>query len=172
MRFLHAEFGESGAATEALRALLDSGVGPEQIEVYSRRPLEADPPLLARRSRMSLVAVTAAALTGVGATFLMYRAQMDYPLVTGGMPINSGWATGVVTFEATMAGAVLGILAALLYESGLLRPRKSTPIPEVPPQGAVIQVASRHSLKTVEDTLRRCGARRVERAEDRIAPDS
>jgi len=113
---------------------------------------------------MSLVAVLSAAVVGGTATTLVYRAQMDYPLVTGGMPINSGWATGVVTFETTMAGAVLGIVAALLWEGRLFRRRKP-PAPPVPSGGAVIEVSGQDGANALREVLLQAGAKSVVRAD-------
>ncbi len=139
VRHLQAEFEDARAASAAVRKLLAAGVPAGAIEVYSRRPAEIALPRPTRASRMSLVAVATAVFTGVSATLLMHRAQLEYPLVTGGMPITSGWATGVVTFEATMAGAVLGILGAMLWEGRLLRRAKAAPRPALPATGVLVQ---------------------------------
>ena len=162
MKYLHAEFSQPEAAAAAVADLAAAGVSRDAMELYSLRPVELDPPPLPRRSRMSLTAVLSAISVGGGATILMYWAQRDYPLVTGGMPINSGWATGVVTFETTMAGAVIGIFAALLWESGLIRRRKRTPVPNLPDEGVVLQVAEVRDAAALEESLRAAGATKVE----------
>ena len=164
MTRLHAEFKDSRTAAGAVRALVARGVPLEAIELYSRRPVELCHSLLRRKSRMSLVAVLSAAVAGGTATTLLYRAQLDYPLVTGGMPINSGWATGVVTFETTMAGAVLGILATLLWEGRLLM-RRMPPAPPVPSGGAVIEVSGQVDASALRKVLLQAGARSVVRAD-------
>lgn len=138
--YLHAEFRRPEEAIAAAGKLVAAGIPKSALELYSRRPVETDPPILPRKSRMSLVAVLAAITVGTGATALMFWVQSDYPLVTGGMPITSGWATGVVTFETTMAGAVFGIFLALLWESGLIRRRRQAPVPELPDDGVVLEV--------------------------------
>ncbi len=89
---------------------------------------------------MSLGAVLGAIVAGVAVTAVMFRIQLSYPLVTGGMPITSVWATAVVTFEATMAGAVLATLLLMLRESGLLGARSRAPLPEIPDEGVMLQV--------------------------------
>ena len=162
MKCLHAEFLQPEDAAEAIVGLIEAGVSRDAMELYSLRPVELDPPPLPRRSRMSLTAVLSAITVGGGATALMYWAQRDYPLITGGMPINSGWATGVVTFETTMAGAVLGIFAALLWESGIIRKRRSSPVPTLPDEGVVLQVAGVRDTAALEESLRAAGATKVE----------
>jgi len=162
MKYLHAEFARPDEAAGAIAGLAEAGVSRSAMELYSLRPVEMHPPPLPRRSRMSLIAVLSAITVGGGATALMYWAQRDYPLITGGMPINSGWATGVVTFETTMAGAVIGIFAALLWESGLMRRRKRAPVPSLPDEGVVLQVAGVRDVAALEESLRAVGVTKVE----------
>ena len=162
MEYVHAEFSHGEDAAAAIGDLAALGVPASAMELYSLRPLELDPAPLPRRSRMSLVAVLSAILVGGGATALVYWVQRDYPLITGGMPINSGWATGVVTFETTMAGAVIGIFGALLWESGLIRRRKRAPVPSVPDEGVVLQVAGVRDVTGIQEALRTAGASAVE----------
>ena len=166
MKFLHAEFLRPEEAAAAIVSLNEAGVSRDAMELYSLRPVELDPAPLPRRSRMSLTAVLSAITVGGGATALMYWAQRDYPLITGGMPINSGWATGVVTFETTMAGAVLGIFAALLWESGLIRKRRLAPVPTLPDEGVVLQVAGVRDTAALEESLIAAGATKVEVVRD------
>ncbi|MGH9425048.1 MAG: quinol:electron acceptor oxidoreductase subunit ActD, partial [Terriglobia bacterium] len=40
--------------------------------------------------------------------------QKSYPLATGGMPIVTLWANGIITYEMTMLGAILTTLFTLL----------------------------------------------------------
>lgn len=158
MEYVHAEFSRAEDAAAAIGDLAALGVPASAMELYSLRPVELDPAPLPRRSRMSLAAVLSAITVGGGATALVYWAQRDYPLITGGMPINSAWATGVVTFETTMAGAVMGIFAALLWESGIIRRRKGVPVPTVPDDGVVLQVARVRDVAGIQETLRAAGA--------------
>lgn len=162
MKYLHAEFSRPEEAAGAIAGLAAAGVSRSAMELYSLRPVELHPPPLPRRSRMSLTAVLSAIAVGGGATALMYWAQRDYPLITGGMPINSGWATGVVTFETTMAGAVIGIFAALLWESGLIRRRKRAPAPSLPDEGVVLQIAGVRDMAEIQESLHAAGAIAVE----------
>lgn len=143
MTFLQAEYRSRDAAVAAVEALAGAGFPKADLELYSRRPVEADPPVLPRKSRMSLVAVLAAVACGAGATAFVFWTQLAFPLATGGMPLTSGWATAVITFEATMAGAIAGIFLMLIVEGGLLRSPRSAPAPRLPDEGIVLQVACR-----------------------------
>ena len=157
-KYLQASYRRPEDAIAAIEALASAGIPKSALELYSRRPVEADPPVLPRRSRMSLVAVIAAIVSGSVCTALVFRAQLDYPLVTGGMPITSGWATGVVTFETTMAGAVLGILAMLVWEAGLIGSRERAPAPELPEEGVLLQVDCGEDYDVAREAVSKSGA--------------
>lgn len=137
--YLRAEFSDVEAAAAAVQTVSGAGVDKRDVEVFSARPVEFERGILDRPSRMSLLAVVSAVVVGSGATALMYYTQLDYPLITGGMPLNSGWATGVITFELTMLGAILGTVGVFLWESGLLRKNRS-PAPAIRDDVITMQV--------------------------------
>ena len=125
--YLNAEFTATKAVADAVRALRAMGLSSDQIELFSAKPVDLEPGVLDRPSRMSLFAVLGALLGGGLTTAFIFYTQLDYPLVTGGMPLTSGWATGVVTFEFTMGGAVVGTVLTFLWEGGLVRFWKRVP---------------------------------------------
>jgi hypothetical protein len=139
--YLTARFDDEALVKPAVEALLEAGFPPQAIEVFSARPVELPAALHPRRSRASLLAVLGAAVNGGLATAFMFYTQHDYPLVTGGMPLRSWWATGVITYELTMAGAVAGLMIALLWEAGLLRRRKP-PAPVLDNNSVFVRVKS------------------------------
>jgi len=126
---LSAKLAHVGAAAPAVEALVAAGCERSAIEIYSNEPVELPPGSLDRPSRMSLYAVLGAIINGTAATAFMFWTQQDYPLPTGGMPLISGWATAVVSFEMAMAGAIAGTLIGLLWEAKLV-----WRTPEGPPQ--------------------------------------
>ena len=162
---VNAEFSEVEKASTAISLLRKKGIEPGQIEIFSSKPVELKVGILDRPSRMSLGAILSALLMGTAVTAFIFYTQKDYPLVTGGMPLTSGWATGVVTFEFTMAGAILGTMCMFLWESGLLR-KKRHAAPELPESGLVVQVACQIDVDLVETTLRNCGCQRLETLEE------
>ena len=123
--------------------------------------------ILNRPSRMSLVAVLGAIVTGGLATAGLYAAQHNYPLPTGGMPIFSFWGTGVITYETTMLGSVLATFGWFLWESGLLRKRdKTIPVPTVLPGVMCLRVHCPDPLVTrVRQILDSAGATDIARKE-------
>ena len=161
--YLNAEFTDSEAVTDAVRDLGPMGLSNDQIELLSAKPVDLEPGVLERPSRMSLFAVLGALLGGGLTTAFMYYTQLDYPLVTGGMPLTSGWATGVITFEFTMAGAVVATVLTFLWEGGLLSFWKRVPTPR--PQGNSIAVRLHcpdHLAGRAADLLHDSGAVSVE----------
>jgi hypothetical protein len=126
---LNAEFREPRAAAAAIEALAGEGFDKHGMDVFSTEPVEFEPGVLDRPSRMSLLAIAGALLNAFLATSFMFWSQRDYPLITGGMPLTSYWAVGVIIFEMTMAGAIAGTVVAFLLESGLLRGARKQPIP-------------------------------------------
>ena len=132
--YLIADFREQPKLEAAILALKAAGITADDMDVFSEEPVELRRGILDRPSRMSLVSVLGAIATGGLATVGLYAAQQSYRLVTGGMPIFSFWGTGVISYEATMLGAVLATFGWFLWESGLLRKRdKSIPVPTVLP---------------------------------------
>src|SRR5205807_2099357 len=127
-------------------------------------PVEFPRGVLDRPSRMSLAAVLGAIALGLLATALVYWMQHNYKLVTGGMPLFSFWATGVITYETTMLGAIVATFAWFLWESGLIRKRgKSAPVPALEPGSMCLRVRchAEDAARTIE-TMRQAGAVDIE----------
>ena len=78
------------------------------------------------------------------------------------MPIVSGWATAVVTFETTMAGAVFGIFFMLLKEAGLIGSRRRAPVPAFPDEGVILQVECEPGASSTRMLLEDTAATRIE----------
>jgi hypothetical protein len=163
--YLMAEFREKGAVAAAIRALRADGLNCEDLDLFSDEPVILPPGVINRPSRMSLASVLGAIVFGLLATAFVSWTQHDYKLVTGGMPLFSFWATGVITFEMSMLGAIVATFAWFLRESGLGRRRdKSAPSPEVDSGSICLRVRCRveESGQMIE-TMRRAGAIHIER---------
>jgi hypothetical protein len=126
---LSAEFREPHAAAAAIEALASEGFDKRAMDVFSAKPVEFHGGVLDRRSRMSAIAVAGAIVNAVLATSFMFWTQQDYPLITGGMPLTSFWAVGVIIFEMAMGGAIAGTVAAFLWESDLFGSARKRPVP-------------------------------------------
>ncbi len=127
--FLTAEFSDAPSVGAAIGALKAGGFDAARMDVFSTEPVELPEGLLDRPSHMSLAAVAGAATLGILAILFVRYTQYDYPLVTGGMPLFSWWATGVIFYELTMFGAIFTTFATFLVESGLLKRHHAIPAP-------------------------------------------
>jgi len=164
--FVTGEFREKEPVVHTIRQLRAAGIDPSALDLFSAEPVELGRGVLDRPSRMSLMAVSAAIGTGLLATAFIRYTQHDYKLVTGGMPLFSFWATGVITYELTMLGAILATFAWFLRESGLIRKRdKDAPVPHVDPGVICLRVRcpAEQAAETI-DTIRRQGALKIERS--------
>lgn len=165
--YLIAEFREKDRAAAAIRSLRASGIASADLDVFSEEPVEFPRGLLDRPSRMSVVSVSGAILFGTLATAFIRWTQYNYRLATGGMPIFSFWATGVITFEMTMLGAIVSTFGWFLWESGLLRRHKRTaPVPDVDPGSVCLRVrcCANEAAQALE-AMRSAGAVEVQRGE-------
>ena len=162
--YLIGEFREKEAVAAAIRALRALGVSPADFDLFSEEPVELPRSVLDRPSRMSAVSVGGAILFGALATAFIWWTQQNYRLVTGGMPVFSFWATGVITYEMTMLGAIVATFGWFLWESGLIRKRdRSAPVPQVDPGLMCLRVRCQGSQAPLAiDSMRRSGAIRVQ----------
>jgi len=131
--FLAGDFPNKEAASRAILNLKSEGFNAAELAVFSDEPIEFPRDVLDRPSGMSFAVVTGAITLCLLTIGFVYFTQHNYPIVTGGMPIFSFWATGVVFFELTMLGAIVTTFFWFLRESGLLRRRRAEPAPEVEP---------------------------------------
>jgi hypothetical protein len=164
--FLTAEFLKPEPVASGVSALLLAGFGKDEIDIFSDKPVELPSGLLDRPGRTSLFAVLGAMINGGLATGFVFYTQHDYPLITGGMPLVSGWATGVISWELAMAGAVAGTVLAFVWQAGLLRRRKGGPPPPLKEGSIFLQVrCSEHSAATAAECLSRAGAAEIVKQE-------
>ncbi len=158
--YLIGEYREQDAAAAAIGGLRAAGLDNSALDLFSEEPVEFRRGVLDRPSRMSIVSVAGAIVLGGGATTFVWWAQHNYRVVTGGMPTFSFWATGVITYEMTMLGAILATFGWFLWESGLIRKRdKTAPVPLVAPGSMCLRVRCRDDeVPKAIDALRRAGA--------------
>jgi Protein of unknown function (DUF3341) len=150
--YVSGDFPDRAATIKAIEELRANGLGPADLDVYSDRPLEIPRDVLARRSHMSFVVVTGAITALLLTIGFVYFTQHNYPIVTGGMPLFSGWATGVVFYELTMLGAIVTTFCWFLKESGLPKLRRRTPTPPFEPGSISVRV---HCRPEQRDAVRR-----------------
>lgn len=138
--FFAAEFRDEEGVVRALRDLKSDGCGSDDIAIFSDEPIEFPRDALHRPSHMSFVVVMGAITLCLLTIGFVYFTQHNYPIVTGGMPTFSLWATGVIFYELTMLGAIVTTFLWFIYESGLLRRGPRKPAPSVEPGIIVLRV--------------------------------
>jgi hypothetical protein len=165
--YLTGNFQQKEATVQALRELAAKGFGPSDLDVFSDEPLEFPRGVLDRPSRMSLGVVAGAITFCLLAIGFVSFTQYNYPLITGGMPLFSFWATGVIFYEMTMLGAILTTFIWFLAESGLLRRNRKAPVPAVEPGMICVRLRCRpDQVDAAGGYLERAGATNVRKIGD------
>lgn len=166
MTYVIGEFRGKDEVAVAIRALRALGAATADLDVFSEEPMDFPRGVLDRPSRMSIASVSGAVVFGLLATAFIYWAQHNYRVVTGGMPVFSFWATGVITYEMTMLGAIVTTFAWFLWDSGLARRRgSSAPVPVMNPCSIFLRLRCPIPLPSVLETMTQAGAIGIERIE-------
>ena len=107
-------------AVEALHELQRQGVPDSAITVMSSEPLHLEtlhPP----KTRIPGFAIAGGLLGAAFAIVLTVWTSRRVGLVTGGMPIVSWWAFGIIVFELAALGAILVTLGRMIFEARLAK---------------------------------------------------
>jgi hypothetical protein len=111
-------------AVAALHELEREGVPNSSITVMSSEPLHLE--ALHPKTRIAGFSIAGGLLGAAFAILLTVLTSRGVGLVTGGMPIVSPWAFGIIVFELAALGAILAALGRMMFEAGLLRRRPLT----------------------------------------------
>ena len=123
-------------AIAALHELERDGVPKSSITVISSEPLhmECDGP----KTRIPLFGIIGG-LVGAGfAILLTVWTSRRVGLVTGGMPIVSPWAFGIIVFELAALGAILMTLGRMVIEAKLARRGRGSDYGEMVAEGKIV----------------------------------
>lgn len=140
-------------AMAAARALQREGM--TQMEFLSSEPIHeaiADDTSTSRITWFTVIGGIAGAAAAILLTVLTSR---HVNIVTGGMPIVSFWAFGVIVFEVMMLTAVLFALGRMLYEARLFGGRLKN-YDEAVSDDQIVLVLQCHdeaSINTAKDLL-------------------
>jgi len=161
---------EPDCARQSVDALLSAGIPTSDIIMMSSEPLEHYGVPSQPRTLMPWIVAGGAVVTGIGGFLLASLTQQSYAIHTGGMPVVTLWADGIITYELTMLGAILTTGVVFLI-AGVLRGRGQVPYPPEVSEGKVLvgAVSVPASLRNqMIETLKRFG----EIKQGRTAPDS
>jgi hypothetical protein len=120
---ISAVFDTAADALEAVVKLQREGVSSSAITLMSSEPLhsELDRAGDSRPTRIGGFAITGGVLGAIGSCLLTVVTSSRVEIVTGGMPIVTPWAFGIIVFEMTALGAILASLGRMIYEAQLAR---------------------------------------------------
>jgi hypothetical protein len=120
---ISALFDTADDALAAMAKLQREGVSSSAITVMSSEPLhlELDKGEGARPTRIGGFAIAGGLLGAIGSVLLTVATSSRVDIVTGGMPIVTPWAFGIIVFEMTALGAILASLCRMIYEARLAR---------------------------------------------------
>jgi hypothetical protein len=129
-------------AVAALHELQREGVPNSSITVLSSEPLHLEglhPP----KTRIAGFSIGGGVLGAALAILLTVLTSRRVGLVTGGMPIVSPWAFGIIVFELTALGAILMTVGRMIYEAGLARPGASMAYQKAVAEGRIVVSVNR-----------------------------
>jgi hypothetical protein len=106
-------------ALATVRALRREGIA--QVEMLSAEPLHDAIAEEDTQSRIGIFAVLGAVLGAGSALLLTVYTSRHVAIITGGMPIVTPWAFGIVIFEVAMFCAILAALIRMIFEAQLAR---------------------------------------------------
>jgi hypothetical protein len=156
---LLAIFNTSDEALTAVRALRREGV--TGIELMSAEPIHDWQPEESSKSRIGLFAIFGAVVGASLAAFFMVWTSRRVHINTGGMPIVTIWAFGIIAFEVAMLTAILTALVCTIFEARLARGSQMQAYDEAVADNKVVmavQCKDETLLSTAEQLLSETGA--------------
>ena len=153
-------FKEADAAANGVDALKAAGFAPEDYDILSGVPYPEGAFGEPHSKHKLYVFPLVGAIMGLAVAILLTSAtQIAYPLVTGGKPIMAIPAMAIISYEATLLGAILFTVIGIIFESRLPRLQLGV-YDERITQGHIGVLAScdEEAVKNVVDALRQAGA--------------
>ena len=148
-----------GEAKLALASLKNQGIPGNSITLMSSEPihLQDNGDASDSKSLINICGIVGGIVGAALAIALTVWTSRSVNLVTGGMPIVSPWALGVIVFEMTALGAILTIVGRMLFEARLLNRDESDYYHEAISQGAIVMTVESDDpalLERAESILR------------------
>jgi hypothetical protein len=151
MTVIYALYDTPEAAQKAVDGLRVTGVHDREITILSSEPLYNYE--MGQRDHHTVMpwAAFLGGLIGFSAGIaLTSLTQLDWPLVTGGMPIVTIWTNAIPIFELTMLGAVLATVVTFLVSAGLPGRMPEIYDPAVSEGKILVGVAQREDITSAD----------------------
>ena len=120
----------------ALQQLERDGVPKSAITVMSSEPLHME--CAGPKTRIPTFGIIGGLLGAAFAILLTVWTSKRVGLVTGGMPIVSPWAFGIIVFELAALGAILMTLGRMIIEARLARRGSESDYREMVAEGKIV----------------------------------
>jgi hypothetical protein len=156
---LLAIFNTSDEALNATRALRREGI--TGVELLSAEPIHDWQPEETSKSRIGLCAIVGAVIGAALATYMMVYTSRRVDINTGGMPVVTTWAFGIIAFEVAMLTAILAALLCTIFEARLGRSSTLHAYDEAVADNKIVmtvQCVDKEHLSTAEKLLADTGA--------------
>jgi len=114
-------FDSADQAQAAAGELQLGGVPRAAITIMSSEPLHLAALEEQAKSGIGLFAIAGGVIGGFFGILLLVWTSRGVDIVTGGMPIVTPWAFGIIVFELTALGVILATLLKLIFEARLAR---------------------------------------------------
>jgi hypothetical protein len=147
-------FDDTHEALAAMRAL--QGAGLTQVEMLSGEPVHEAATEDESKSRIGLFAVLGAIIGASAALWLTVGTSRHVAINTGGMPLATPWAFGIIVFEMAMLSAILAALLCMIFEARLARPGAMKAYDEAVADDKIVltvQCRDEESLQSAKDLL-------------------
>ncbi|MEK6324823.1 MAG: quinol:electron acceptor oxidoreductase subunit ActD [Acidobacteriota bacterium] len=126
-------------ALSAVESLRRQGFSRAAITIMSAEPIHGAPfESDQTKSRIAGFAIAGGVIGAIAAVLLTVVTSRRVDLVTGGMPIVTPWAFGIIIFELAALGAILATLGRMIFEARLARRSALADYDEAVADGSVV----------------------------------
>ena len=122
MNAIYGLYPDGAAAQEAVDRLRATGLADREITILSAQPMEDyEFGHIDRQTSIWWIASLGGLIGAALAVLYAWVAATTWPMNVGGLPVISWWSAGVITFEMTMLGAIVGAVLTLIVSAELGR---------------------------------------------------
>ena len=158
MNAIYGLYPDGAAAQEAVDRLRATGLADREITILSAQPMEDyEFGHIDRQTSIWWIASLGGLIGAALAVLYVWVAATTWPMNVGGLPVISWWSAGVITFELTMLGAIVGSVLTLVVTAELGRGRGKLYDPEVS-DGKILVGVERPSESRVSELHAALGA--------------